>query len=107
MKCLACNLTPICKIYEFAMLQKNIADITVNSCKMINDGYKPNTSLPTEIRAPEDLLTRSERIRSFDVPKREVNIVACSSCTYEDDAFNMIHDAGANKYYCETCWDKI
>lgn len=131
MQCLTCDLTSICKIYEFISLQKATADISVNNCRMKRTGSTAIASNSPEVAPGSDLKIRSakeiasvtERIRELSAPpETDVEILECPECKQPAKPFELHHcdgcgkelcigciteDSSDKKMYCETCWDNL
>lgn len=132
MQCLSCDLTSICKIYEFISLQKAHADISVNNCRVKRTGANASNN-PTEtsperdikIRSAEAIASVTERIRELSAPSepsvqetfvqcpeceqgtRPSDICECSGCKKQLCIGCAVENSSDKKMYCEECWDNL
>lgn len=133
MQCLTCDLTSICKIYEFISLQQAHADISVNNCRVKRTGTTANASNPTEeasghdfkIRSAEAIASVTERIRELSAPPepeiqetfvqcpecqqgaRPSEITECEGCKKQLCIGCAVENSSDKKIYCEECWDNL
>lgn len=126
MECYTCDLTSICKIYEFISLQKSHADMTVNHCRIKRhnkEAVAPPPEQELKVRSAEAIATVSDRIRKLtpepvvketldECPNckqgaRPTDICECKSCNKKLCIGCAVEDGPSKKFYCEECWDNI
>lgn len=135
MECIKCDLTNICKIYEFISSQRAVADISVEDCRVKRrEGVRevvpiqgPTiTEEPTEpkVRSAEAIASVSERIKKLSAPepvKQETfsecpeckqganpsDICDCEGCKKQLCIGCAVEDGPTKKFYCEDCWDDL